>query len=90
MLNYNPLTIGTVAGVPLVADLSRGIAGPVITVLMTADYSMLAPPGWPTRPSLIGVPVVTNRSAVVSAGSTFAFYKCEADALVTAGAATYV
>ena len=59
-----------------------------VSVTLTADYTLENPSaGFPVRPFLTGT--YHSFPYVVSSGSTIGLLKAEADALVTAGAATY-
>jgi hypothetical protein len=66
-----------------------GSAVPV-RVTLTTDYAMLCPPGLPARPAFTGAIPVGNYPRTIPSGTTLALLKCEADALVAAGAATFV
>ena len=78
---------GTSGLTPINADVrSLGSAVPVAVVL-TADYVMLDPPGYPFRPSFTGA-VVRQYPHAVASGTTISVLQCEATALVDAGAAT--
>jgi len=86
----NPVRIGTVGGNPIIADLSLGVMGgnPVlVAVLLSADYTMENPPGYPSRPNVGGATPFSPR--VLPTGSNLRLLKPEAAALVAAGAATY-
>jgi hypothetical protein len=85
----NPQTLGTVNGVPIVAELGGGL-GPegLARVTLSATYIMANLPGYPTRPPADGE---TSKRLWpnVPSGTTCNFLKSEAAALVAAGAATY-
>jgi hypothetical protein len=60
-----------------------------VSVTLSADYIMENPGnGWPGRPFLWGVSHPAFPYTILT-GTTIALLQCEADALVTAGAATY-
>jgi len=81
---------GTVGGSPIYADVtSIGSAVPVAITLST-DYAMLEPPGFPFRASFTGATAGNLQyPRTVPSGTTLSVLKCEADALVIAGAASY-
>lgn len=56
-------------------------------ITLTADYAMLIAPGFPARPGFTGAMPVGNYPHTIATGTTVALLKCEADALVLAGAA---
>jgi hypothetical protein len=93
MLYPNLVTVGTInAGTTSIqADVSAGLGSAVaVKVLLSTNYSLLCPPGWPIRPALTGaMPVKNFPGSVLASGSTFAFLKPEADALVAASAGSY-
>lgn len=66
---------------------SLGVDVPV-RVTLTKDYATLCPPGYPSRPGFTGAMPVSNYPHTIQSGTTLSLLKCEADALVTAGAAT--
>jgi hypothetical protein len=84
MANPRLVRVGVVGETVILADLSSGL-GPTTTIQLTADYVTEKPagyPGWPgTQPG--------SRVGTFASGSTLTMFKPEADALVTAGAATY-
>jgi hypothetical protein len=81
------VTLGTVGGVPIVADLGLGLyPGATVKITLTADYARSVPPGYP-------IMTPAGRSyqypPIISAGWTDTFLEPEALALVQAGAAEY-
>jgi hypothetical protein len=79
--------VGTSGVTPINADVtSLGSAVPV-GVVLTADYVMLDPPGFPFRQSFTGS-AVPQYPHTVASGTTISVLQCEATALVNAGAAT--
>jgi hypothetical protein len=85
MANPKLVRVGTVGETPILADLSAGL-GPTATVQLTADYVTEKPAGYLNWPSA----QPGTRVGTFASGSTIIMFKPEADALVTAGAATYV
>lgn len=85
------VTVGTIsAGVtPIQADVGAGLGSALpVKVTLSTDYTLQFPPGWPQRPGYDGSEYSRRPNPILS-GTTFAFLKPEADALVNAGAATY-
>jgi hypothetical protein len=61
-----------------------------VAVTLSADYAMIDPPGYPFRASFTGAAAANLQyPRTVASGTTISVLKCEADALVTAGAASY-
>jgi len=58
-----------------------------VSVTLSADYTMLDPPGFPSRPSFTGA-ATPQYPHTVPEGSVLLLLACEANALVTAGGAT--
>jgi hypothetical protein len=92
-LNPSLVTVGTInAGATNIqADVSQGLEPKgAVKVLLSTNYTLLCPPGWPNRPALTGKgPASLNfPGSVLASGSTFAFLAPEAAALVAAGAGT--
>ncbi len=95
MIYPNLVTVGSInSGATLIQiDVANGIGSDVpVKVLLSADYLLAAvrPPGMPTRPSMTGA-TTANLDApgrTISSGSTISVLKCEATALVAAGAGT--
>jgi hypothetical protein len=82
---------GSVGGTAINVDMSRIEHSLPVKVQLTANYAMLHPPGAPTRPSMTGVAAAgLDYPRTVPTGTVLSLFKAEADALVTAGAATYV
>lgn len=81
---------GTVSGTPINVDISRIEPGTPVKVLLTVNYTVLPTPAVPTRPSFTGAAAASlDYPRVIPSGTTLSLLKGEADALVTAGAATY-
>lgn len=94
-MNPSLVTVGTINGgaTEIKADVTSLGSAVAVTVLLSTNYTLAnpRPPGFPTKPGLTGaayanldVPGMTLNS-----GTTVAFLKAEADALVTAGAGSY-
>ena len=85
------VTVGTTNGgsTLIQADVTSLGSDVALAVVLSMDYAMLDPPGYPFRASFTGsrAPDLQYPRTVVS-GSTISVLKCEADALVNAGAAT--
>ncbi len=85
----NPQTLGSVNGTPIIADIGPGLGTDVLArVTLSADYVMVRPPGFPTRPPA-GGDVGKRPFPTIPSGTTCQFLKPEAAALVAAGAAIY-
>lgn len=86
------LTVGTINGgaTPIQADVKFLEPAGAVRATLTADYAQLCPPGWPARPGQTGVDAIDlSYPRTIPSGTTMAFLKPEADALVNAGAANY-
>jgi hypothetical protein len=83
------LTVGTTnAGATNInADVTNLGSDVPVAVTLSTDYTMLAPPGYPARPGFTGT-ARPQYPHTVSSGTTFKVLRCEATALVAAGAAT--
>ncbi|WP_371423286.1 hypothetical protein [Tardiphaga sp.] len=89
MSTSNPQQLGTVNGVPIVAELGGGLSPEGLArVTLSANYVMANPPGYPTRPPADGE-YSKRLWPTVPSGTTCNFLKPEAAALVAAGAAIY-
>jgi hypothetical protein len=81
---------GSVGGTPINVDMARIEHGAPVKVHLTANYALLSGPGIPARPSFTGAPVAgLDYPRTIVSGTALLLLKGEADALVTAGAATY-
>jgi hypothetical protein len=94
MLYPNLVAVGTInsGATTISADVGQGLDNATpIKVLLSTNYSLLCPPGWPVRPGLTGKgPVAQNYpGSVLASGTTVAFLQPEAAALVAAGAGSY-
>jgi hypothetical protein len=85
------LTVGTISGgsVAIQADIKTLGSDVAVKVLLSTDYAMIDPPGYPARPSFTGA-AIPQYPHLVPSGTTLAVLRCEAVALVNAGAATLV
>ncbi len=82
--------VGTVGATVINADATTlGSDVAVEVVIGGANYVATHPPGWPVRPANTGTAVAEGSTVTFTAGSTVALLKCEAAALVNAGAASY-
>ena len=84
------LQTGTVNGVPVLVDTTT-LGSDVAVRVTIGDTHFVAtrPPGWPTRPQDTGAAAAEGSVVTFAAGSTVALLRCEATALVAAGAASY-
>lgn len=89
-INAKLVQHGSVGGTAINVDMARIEHGAPVKVHLTSNYAMLSGPGIPTRPSMTGAPVANlDYPRTIVSGTTLTLLKGEADALVTAGAATY-
>ena len=58
-----------------------------VRVTLMADYALDCPAGFPARPGFTGAMPVSNYPHTIPSGTTLSLLKCEAAALVAAGAA---
>jgi len=86
--NPRLVEVGTTSGTPVNADVTTIGSDVAVAVLLTADYVMLDPPGFPFRPSFTGASA-PQYPRTVADGTTLHLLACEASALVTAGGGTY-
>jgi hypothetical protein len=83
------LTVGTINGgaMPIQADV-RSLGSDVpVAVLLSTDYAMLDPPGFPFRTSFTGA-ATPQFPKTIASGTMLSVLRAEATALVAAGAAT--
>jgi hypothetical protein len=86
----NPVTVGSVGATAIIAELGNGLyPDRTVTVTLSGNYLLARPPGYPLRPWETATNKVYTNGTVPS-GTTLAFYKPEADALIAAGFATLV
>jgi hypothetical protein len=91
-VNQTLVKLGTAGGTDINVDHSRLEHNAPVKVQLSADYVLVArPPGVPTRPSMTGAAVGSlDYPRTISSGTRLSLVKAEADALVTAGKASYV
>lgn len=86
------VTVGTINGgaTPIQADVTYLEPRFPVRVTLTTDYAQLCPLGWPARPGETGVDSADlNYPRTLPSGTTMAFLKPEADAIVQAGGGSY-
>jgi hypothetical protein len=81
------VTVGICNGSNVNADLSNVGSAVAVSITLTADYTMLQPPGFPFRPSFTGAST-PQYPHTVAAGTSLLLLACETSALVDAGGAT--
>jgi len=87
MTEQRLLVVGTIGGVDISADvINLGTAVPV-SITLTADYTMISPPGYPARPAFTGA-ATPQYPHTVPSGTSLLLLACEAAALIAAGGAT--
>jgi len=92
-MGINPRLVqhGTAGGTAINVDMARIEHGAPVKVQLSANYAMLSGPGIPTRPSMTGTSAVNlDYPRTIVSGTVLTLLKGEADALVTAGKASYV
>jgi hypothetical protein len=89
-LNTLPTRLGTVGATPIVANVNSATLAAKRFVTLTANYDRHAPPGYPD-PSPGGVisKSLTAFPQTITSSKRLQLFSCEAQALVSAGAATY-
>jgi hypothetical protein len=89
-LNTLPTRTGTVGATPILAQVNSATLAVKRFVTLTANYDRQVPPGYPD-PSPGGVisKSLTAFPQTIASGKRLQLFSCEAQALVTAGAATY-
>ena len=83
--------LGTVNGTPILADVTVLGSDVPVSVQLTADYVLAnpRPPGFPFRPSMTGADAPhLDYPRTITNDTTLRVLRAEANALVTAGAAT--
>jgi hypothetical protein len=86
------VTVGTISGgaTPIEAEVTSVGSDVPVSVVLSADYSMLDPDEYPSRPSFTGAAQGSlQHPRTIPSGTTIRGLRCEAVALVAAGAATY-
>jgi hypothetical protein len=88
----NLVNHGSAGGTPINVDYSNRFEhGAPVKVQLSSNYTTVCLPGMPTRPSLTGCAVANlDYPKTILSGTVLTLLKGEADALVTAGKATYV
>jgi hypothetical protein len=89
MLNPRLVQVGSInsGATPINADVTVLGSDVAVAVLLSTNYSMLNPPGYPFRASFTGAAIVQFPQTILS-GTTIKVLRCEATALVSAGAGT--
>ena len=82
------LQVGSLGVTPVNADVKSLGSDVPVKVTLSSDYTMLGPPGFCYRPCFTGADTPQYPHTIAS-GTTLALLKCEADALVSAGGASY-
>jgi hypothetical protein len=80
------VAVGISNGTTIEANLMPVAFSIVTTVILSADYAMLAPAGYPFRPSFVGTSTPQYPHTVPS-GTTLDLYGCEATPLIAASGA---
>jgi len=82
---------GTAGGTAINVDMSRIEHGAPVKVRLSASYAMIDAPGLPSRPGFTGASASNlDYPRTIANGTTLTLLKGEADALATAGKASYV
>lgn len=88
--NVKNVAHGTVGGTTINVDTTRIDHSVPVKVTLSSNYAMVRPVGAPTRPCFTGASAANlDYPRTVNSGVTLSLHKGEADALVTAGAASY-
>lgn len=75
---------------PIKADVKVLGSDVAVTVTLTKDYQQICPPGFPFRPGQTGADKADlSYPRTLTNGLTIELLACEANALVSAGAATF-
>jgi len=89
-INAKLVQHGTAGATPINVDLARIEHGSPVKVHLTSNYTILCGGGIPTRPNFTGAAAANlEYPRTIPSGTTLTLLKGEADALVTAGVATY-
>lgn len=92
-INQSLVLYGSAGGASIYVDHSRIDHSVAVKVTLSANYTLASsrPVGAPTRPSATGVSGANldHPGKTIPSGTTIALIKAEADALVTAGKASY-
>jgi len=85
------VTLGSVSGTPLAADLKGSAVGgdpwALTKVQLSANYTAVNPPGFPDRPPAGQTGAGVWKPGVIPSGTIRYFHAHEAAALIAAGAA---
>ena len=92
-MSNTTLQVGTINGdtTAIIIDLGNGIRGApetAVPVILSTNYTMIDPRGYPARPSFTG-DATPQYPQTIASGTTITLLQPEAAALVAAGAATY-
>ncbi len=69
-----PVMVGLLGNTPVIADLGSGLHPEgAVSVVLTADYTLLRPPGYPSRPAFTGT-ATPDYPHTVSNGATLACF----------------
>lgn len=89
----HPVTLGTISGTPVVADLllrGHGTAPwDIVKVLLSANYVTASPPGYPIRPPCGQAAGKLGPPGTLLSGATVQLHSHEAAAVVAAGGGSY-
>ena len=89
-LNQNLVSHGTAGGTAINVDMSRIEHSAPVKVTLSASYVRNPPPGAPYPPSMTGASFGSlSFPRTIASGTVLSLTKAEADALVTAGKASY-
>lgn len=80
---------GTVGATPIMVDVTTLGSAVAVRVTLTSNYAMLHPAGYPFRRSYTGA-ATPQYPHTVASGTTLEVLRCEATALIAAGAAVEV
>lgn len=90
-INQRLVQHGTAGGTAINVDMSRIEHGAPVKVQLSASYVMLSGAGIPSRPGMTGASAANlDYPRTIANGTTLTLLKGEADALVSAGKASYV
>lgn len=84
------VVVGTInaGATEIVADVTSLGSDVPVKVILSTDYAMVDPPGFPSRPQFTGT-ATPQYPHTIPSGSTISVLQCEASALVDADAAVY-
>ena len=92
-MSNTTLQVGTInsGATAIIIDLGNGVRGTpetAVAVILSTNYTMIDPPGYPSRPSFTG-DATPQYPQTIASGTTLTLLQPEAAALVAAGAASY-